>query len=101
MTSRGNRKPANTDDELDDVTTSFSRPPRSANATLPVGELPDARIDHPVSLPAPPPADGYRVQRGAPRPVAVRIGVEDRLGPRLDHPRHHRLRHPVPDSRHA
>ena len=34
-TSRGNRKPAKTDDELDEVTTSVSRLPRSANATLP------------------------------------------------------------------
>jgi len=27
--------------------------------------------------------------------------MEDRFGPRLDHPRHHRLRHPIPDRRHA
>src|ERR1019366_5822898 len=41
------------------------------------------------------PAGGSRIQRGARRPVAVGIGVEDLLGLRLDHPGHHRLRHPV------
>src|SRR5450755_2258402 len=36
MTSRGNRKPANTEDEPGDVTTSVSRRSRSGNATVPV-----------------------------------------------------------------
>ena len=35
ITSRGNRKPANTEDEPDDVTESVSRPPRSTNAAEP------------------------------------------------------------------
>src|SRR6266566_9240499 len=51
----------------------------------------------PVGLPAPPPAGGHRVQRGTARPVTIGTGMEDRFGPRLDHPGHHRLRHPIPD----
>jgi hypothetical protein len=35
ITSGGNRKPANTEDEPDDVTKPGSRPPRSTNATEP------------------------------------------------------------------
>ena len=36
MNSGGNRKPANTEDEPDDITTPVSRSLRSANASLPV-----------------------------------------------------------------
>jgi putative transposase len=39
MTSRGNRKPANTEEDRGDVTAPVSRPPRSANATLPARNL--------------------------------------------------------------
>ncbi len=35
ITSRGNLKPANTEDEPDDITTPVSCPPRSTNATVP------------------------------------------------------------------
>ena len=35
ITSGGNRKQANTEDEPDDVTEPVSRPPRSTNATVP------------------------------------------------------------------
>src|SRR5207249_317872 len=66
-----------------------------------VEELLDVQIDHPVRLPAPPPAGGHRVQRGTLRAVPVGIRVEEPFGPFLQHSGHHRLRDPVGDGRHT
>ena len=66
-----------------------------------VEELLDVQIDHPVRLPAPPPAGSHRVQRGTPRAVPVGIRVEEPFSPLLQHPGHHRLRDPVSHGRHT
>jgi hypothetical protein len=53
----------------------------------------------PVVLPAPPTSFCHRMQRGAPRPVAIRIRMEKPFSPLLQHSGHHRLRDTVSDGR--
>jgi hypothetical protein len=65
-----------------------------------VEELPDVEIDHPVGFPATSSADLDRVQRGALRPIAIGVWVEDRLDLPLQYLSHHRLSDPVAHSRH-
>jgi hypothetical protein len=66
-----------------------------------VEERPNVDVDHPVVFPAPSPTGRDRVQRRAPRPIAVGIRVEDRFDLRLQMPGHDRLRDPVRDRGHA
>ncbi len=96
MTSRGNRKPANTHQERRDVTVPVSRPLRSANATLPLGR-PGTRIQLailpvrlPVKLPGVIPPDSATVNISAVwkcltrRTLLVSLRTQVRLSARAD-----------------
>src|SRR6266550_744127 len=62
ITSGGNRKPANTEDEPDDVTTPVSSLPRSTNATVPTGDADQGGV-----------GEGVRGQ-GRDRGLSVHVG---------------------------
>ena len=66
-----------------------------------VKEGPDVKIDNPVLLEAPLPADRDRVHGRTPGTIAVGVLVEDRLHAGLQRHRRRRLRDPVDDARDA
>jgi hypothetical protein len=66
-----------------------------------VEELRHVQVDDPSVSETALPADPDRIQGRAARPVAVGIGVEDRLDLRLDPGGHDRLRDSVGDGRHS
>jgi site-specific DNA recombinase len=66
-----------------------------------VKERPDIQVNHPVRRPAPFPTGSDRVQRATPWPIAIRVPMEDRFHPLLQHPRDHRLSDPVNHRRHT
>jgi hypothetical protein len=64
-----------------------------------VEEAFDIQIERPVILPAPLPALPNRVVRGFQRPVAVTVGMKERLQRRLQLHLDHHLRHPIRHGR--
>ena len=70
-----NRKPANAEDERDDVTAPVSRPLRSANATVPRCDDTGERAGRPLRLPGP-----DRRRRGRPPGPAAAPGAPGRDG---------------------
>src|SRR6266480_4877775 len=66
-----------------------------------VEEFLDVQINHPVLLPAAPPARPHRIQRGPLRPITIGVGVEFWFHSFLQLHGYHRLRDSVRDGRHA
>src|SRR5215470_13004038 len=66
-----------------------------------VEEFLDVQINHPVLVPAAPPARPHRIQRGPPRAITIGVGVEFWFHSFLQFHGHHRLRDSVRDGRHA